>query len=104
MKKRITIIQLALAAFAVHVIAQTGTNADVEAVKQLIQCNPADLAMQMKPYYMENRRTPANIVEFGRTFIEAKDMTNAHQTADKVIRYATTNTDDKAESMRFKRR
>lgn len=66
-----------LMGFSSAAVAQDGTAADVDAVKNLIKSNPADLAKQMKAFYGKNKKNPENLVAFGRAFFEAKDTTNA---------------------------
>jgi len=66
-------------------MAQDGTKADIDAVKNLIKSNPADMAKAMKPFYKENKKNPENLVAFGRAFYEAKDTTNAKVAANNAL-------------------
>ncbi len=54
--------------YSASAMAQDGTKADVQAVKNIISSKPADLDKQMKPYYKENKKNPENLVAFGREF------------------------------------
>ena len=63
--------------FSTGAMAQDGTKADVEAVKNIIKSKPADVAKQMKAYYNKNKKNAENLVAFGRAFFEAKDTANA---------------------------
>ena len=63
--------------FGTSVMAQDGSQADVNAVKQIISNKPADLDKQMKPFYKANKKNAANLVAFARAFFEAKDTANA---------------------------
>lgn len=65
--------------------AQTGTAADVDAVKALIQSHPADLAKQMKPFYSKNKKNAEILVAFGRAFFEANDTANARVAANNAL-------------------
>lgn len=66
-----------LIGFSTGAVAQDGTKADVEAVKNLIKSNPADLVKQVNAYYKKNKKNAENLVAFGRAFFEAKDTANA---------------------------
>jgi lipopolysaccharide biosynthesis regulator YciM len=63
--------------FGTSVMAQDGSQADVNAVKQIISNKPADLDKQMKPFYKANKKNAANLVAFARAFFEVKDTANA---------------------------
>ena len=71
--------------FSAPAMAQDGTKADVDAVKNLIKSKPADFEKQMKAYYKENKKNPENLVAFGRAFYEAKDTANARLYADYAL-------------------
>ena len=74
-----------LMGFSTGAVAQDGTKADVDAVKNLIKSNPADLAKQMKAFYGKNKKNPENLVAFGRAFYEAKDTANARVAANNAL-------------------
>ena len=74
-----------LMGFSGSAMAQDGTKADVDAVKNLIKSNPADMAKAMKPFYGKNKKNPENLVAFGRAFYEAKDTTNAKVAANNAL-------------------
>ena len=74
-----------LLGFSIGAMAQDGTKADVDAVKNLIKSNPADMAKAMKPFYKENKKNAENLVAFGRAFYEAKDTTNARIAANNAL-------------------
>ena len=74
-----------LLGFSTGAMAQDGTKADVDAVKNLIKSNPADLAKQMKAFYGKNKKNPENLVAFGRAFYEAKDTANARVAANNAL-------------------
>ena len=63
--------------YSANVMAQDGSQADVDAVKKIISSKPADLDKQMKAYYKANKKNADNLVAFGRAFYEAKDTANA---------------------------
>ncbi len=65
------------AGYSASATAQNGTEADVQAVKDIISKKPADLDKQMKPFYKANKKNPTNLVAFGRAFYEVKDTANA---------------------------
>ena len=65
------------AGYSASATAQNGTEADVQAVKDIISKKPADLEKQMKPFYKANKKNPTNLVAFGRAFYEVKDTANA---------------------------
>lgn len=74
-----------LMGFSTAAMAQDGTKADVEAVKQLIKSKPADMGKQMKAFYKENKKNPENLVAFGRAFFEAGDTLNAKIAAQNAL-------------------
>ena len=76
--------------FSASVMAQDGSKADVNAVKQIISNKPADLDKQMKPFYKANKKNAENLVAFGRAFFEARDTTNAKAYANYALQ-ATKN-------------
>jgi len=63
--------------YSASAMAQSGTEADVQAVKNIISQKPADIDKQMKPFFKANKKNPANLVAFGREFYLAKDTANA---------------------------
>lgn len=65
------------AGYSASATAQNGTEADVQAVKDIISKKPTDLDKQMKPFYKANKKNPTNLVAFGRAFYEVKDTANA---------------------------
>ena len=65
------------AGYSASATAQNGTDADVQAVKNIISQKPADIDKQMKPFYKANKKNAVNLVAFGRAFYEAKDTANA---------------------------
>ena len=77
--------------YSASAMAQDGTKADVQAVKNIISSKPADLDKQMKPYYKENKKNPENLVAFGREFYLAKDTANAKVYAEHALK-ASKNT------------
>lgn len=66
-----------LMGFGVAANAQTGTPADVAAVKELVKNKPADLAKQLKAFTKANKKNPENLVAIGRALYEANDYANA---------------------------
>jgi len=73
------------AGYSASAIAQSGTDADVQAVKNIISQKPADLEKQMKPFFKANKKNAANLVAFGRAFYEAKDTANAKAYAQHAL-------------------
>ena len=65
------------AGYSANAMAQTGTTADIDAVKKIISSKPADLDKQMKPFYKANKKNAINLVAFGREFYAVKDTANA---------------------------
>ena len=57
-----------LAGFSTNAMAQDGTKADIDAVKNIINSKPADLDKQLKPFYSKNKKNAENLVAFGRAF------------------------------------
>ncbi|MBQ9202847.1 MAG: tetratricopeptide repeat protein [Prevotella sp.] len=72
--------------FSSAAMAQDGTKADVDAVKQIISSKPADLDKQLKPYVSKNKKNADNLVAFGRALYEAKDTARAHTYADMALK------------------
>lgn len=66
-----------LMGFSMAANAQTGTAADVDAVKQLVKNKPADYDKQLKAYTKANKKNADNLVAIGRALYEASDYTNA---------------------------
>lgn len=71
--------------FSGSVMAQDGSKADIDAVKQIVSSKPADLDKQMKPYLKANKKNADNLVAFGRVFYEAKDTANARIYAENAL-------------------
>lgn len=67
----------ALTGFSMVANAQTGTSADVDAVKQLVKNKPADYDKQLKAYTKANKKNAENLVAIGRALYENADYTNA---------------------------
>ena len=67
--------------FSTQSMAQDGSQADVNAVKNIISSKPADIDKQMKPFYKANKKNADNLVAFGRAFFEAKDTARAREYA-----------------------
>ena len=67
--------------FSTQSMAQDGSQADVNAVKNIISSKPADLDKQMKPFYKANKKNAENLIAFGRAFFEAKDTARAREYA-----------------------
>ena len=67
--------------FSTQSMAQDGSQADVNAVKNIISSKPADIDNQMKPFYKANKKNADNLVAFGRAFFEAKDTARAREYA-----------------------
>lgn len=74
-----------LMGFSTAALAQDGTAADIDAVKNLIKSKPADLGKQMNNFYKKNKKNPENIVAFGQAFLEVQDTANAAIAAQKAI-------------------
>ena len=74
-----------LMGFSMGTMAQDGTKADIDAVKNLIKSNPADMGKAMKPFYSKNKKNAENLVAFGRAFYEVKDTVNARIAAGKAL-------------------
>lgn len=66
-----------LMGFSMAANAQTGTAADVNAVKQLVKNKPADYDKQLKAFIKANKKNPDQLVALGRALYEAADYTNA---------------------------
>lgn len=66
-----------LMGFSMVANAQTGTSADVDAVKQLVKNKPADYDKQLKAYTKANKKNAENLVAIGRALYENADYTNA---------------------------
>lgn len=65
-------------------MAQTGTSADIDALKEIIKNKPADYDKQVKNYVSKNKKNAENLVAFGRAFFEAEDSVNAKECAMKA--------------------
>lgn len=66
-----------LMGFSTAANAQTGTSADVAAVKELVKNKPADFDKQLKAYQKANKKNAENLVAIGRALYEANDYANA---------------------------
>ena len=55
-----------LMGFSMAANAQTGTAADVDAVKQLVKNKPADYDKQLKAFIKANKKNPDQLVALGR--------------------------------------
>jgi len=75
-----------LAGFSTPVMAQDGTKADIDAVKQIISSKPADMEDAMKPFYKKNKKNAEILLGFARAFYEAKDTANAAVYADYALK------------------
>ena len=76
--------------FSASVMAQDGSKADIDAVKQIISSKPENMEKAMKPFYKANKKNAENLVAFGRAFMEAKDSANAKLYANYALQ-ATKN-------------
>ena len=85
------VMGVVLAGFSTTAMAQDGTKADVDAVKNIINSKPADLDKQMKPYLGKNKKNAENLVAFARAFYEAKDTANARVYANHALKAAKNN-------------
>lgn len=74
-----------LMGFSTAALAQDGTAADIDAVKNLIKSKPADLSKQMNNFYKKNKKNAENLVAFGQAFLEVQDTANAAIAAQKAI-------------------
>lgn len=74
-----------LMGFSTAALAQDGTAADIDAVKNLIKSKPADLSKQMNSFYKKNKKNAENLVAFGQAFLEVQDTTNAAVAAQKAL-------------------
>ena len=79
------IVSALLMGFSTAALAQTGTEADIDAVKELIKSKPADFDKQMNNFYKKNKKNAANLVAFGQAFMEVQDTANAAVAAHKAI-------------------
>ena len=75
-----------LAGFSTNAMAQDGTKADIDAVKNIISSKPADMEDAMKPFYKKNKKNAENLTAFARAFYEAKDTANAALYADYALK------------------
>jgi tetratricopeptide (TPR) repeat protein len=74
-----------LMGFGTAAMAQDGTAADVEAVKNLVKAKPADYAKQIKAYFKENKKNNENLVAIGRVLMEGEDYVNAKMFGDQTL-------------------
>ena len=66
-----------LMGFSTAAVAQDGTAADIDAVKNLVKAKPADYAKQIKNYVKANKKNNENLLAIGRVLMEAEDYDNA---------------------------
>jgi tetratricopeptide (TPR) repeat protein len=66
-------------------MAQTGTKADIDAVKTLVKNKPADYDKQVKAFSKANKKNVDNLVALGRVFYEADDTLNARAFAEQAV-------------------
>lgn len=66
-------------------MAQSGTMADVDAVKNLVKNKPADYDKQVKNYLKENKKNAEVLVAIGRALYEAEDTAQARAFADQAL-------------------
>ena len=74
-----------LMGFSTAALAQDGTAADIDAVKNLIKSKPADLSKQMNNFYKKNKKNAENLVAFGQAFLAVQDTANAAEAAQKAL-------------------
>ena len=70
---------------SVTVMAQTGTSADIEAMKALVKNKPADYGKQVKNYIKANKKNVDNLVAIGRALYEADDTLSAKMFAEQAL-------------------
>jgi len=68
-----------LMGFSTAVMAQDGTPADIDAVKNLVKAKPADYDKQIKNFVKANKKNNENLIAIGRVLMEAEDYDNARQ-------------------------
>ena len=68
-----------LMGFSTAAMAQDGTPADVDAVKNLVKAKPADYDKQIKNFVKANKKNNENLIAIGRVLMEAEDYDNARQ-------------------------
>lgn len=66
-------------------MAQSGTQADVDAVKNLVKNKPADYDKQMKAYLKENKKNADILVAIGRALYEGEDTMQARAFAEQAL-------------------
>lgn len=66
-------------------MAQSGTMADVDAVKNLVKNKPADYDKQMKAFLKENKKNADVLVAIGRALYEGEDTMQARAFADQAL-------------------
>ena len=71
--------------FSASVMAQDGSKADVDALKNLISSKPADMQKQLKAFYGKNKKNTENLLAFARAFYEAQDTANARVFANHAL-------------------
>ena len=66
-------------------MAQDGTKADVDAIKNLVKNKPADYDKQVKNFIKANKKNADNLVAIGRVLYEADDTLNAKTFAEQAL-------------------
>ena len=66
-------------------VAQDGSKADIDAVKNLVKNKPADYDKQVKAFAKANKKNVDNLVAIGRVFYEVDDTLNAKAFAEQAI-------------------
>jgi tetratricopeptide (TPR) repeat protein len=66
-------------------MAQTGTPADVDAVKALVKNKPADYDKQLKAFIKANKKNADNIVAMGRALMQEGDTAQAANFAKQAL-------------------
>lgn len=74
-----------LMGFSTAAMAQDGTPADVDAVKNLVKAKPADYAKQIKAYFKANKKNNENLVAIGRVLMESEDYANATEFCNQTL-------------------
>ena len=74
-----------LMGFSTAALAQDGTPADIDAVKNLVKAKPADYAKQIKAYLKANKKNNENLVAIGRVLMEGEDYANAEEFSNQTL-------------------
>ena len=80
-----------LMGFSTAVMAQDGTKADIDAVKQLVKAKPADYGKVIKNYVKANKKNLDNLVAIGRVLYEENDTANAKLFANQALTTSKNN-------------